>query len=253
MQHPIVSAEEWLAARKALLAKEKEWIAAARPAERRTAAPLPWVQIDKEYVFEGPNGNEKLAALFAGAAQLVIKHSCWGRMEGSLCPAARSSRPYRRSGDPSEHQPMFPMSPWRGRRILRSPRHNGGWAGGSDGCRRSVATSTTTSTFLFTPEQIAAGQATYNYQEGATPMEKCRAQRLLQGRAGAIFHTYCPSPAGGEVMLSTYALARHARRAERESNLPTGCGTTTATKPSTKLDRATHELFYGWVIVGAGS
>ena len=55
MQHPIVSREEWIAARKALLAKEKQLTRQRDQlaAERRR---LPWVRIDKSYVFEGPNG-----------------------------------------------------------------------------------------------------------------------------------------------------------------------------------------------------
>ena len=77
MQHKIVSREEWLEAREALLAKEKEWtrLRDQLSAERRE---LPWVKIDKEYAFEGPNGKETLGGLFAGRSQLVIKHFMLG-------------------------------------------------------------------------------------------------------------------------------------------------------------------------------
>jgi predicted dithiol-disulfide oxidoreductase (DUF899 family) len=74
---PIVSREEWLAARKALLAKEKEFTRArdALSAERRR---LPWVKVEKEYVFEGPNGRESLSELFGGCGQLLIYHFMYG-------------------------------------------------------------------------------------------------------------------------------------------------------------------------------
>ena len=77
MEHAIVSREEWLAARRALLAKEKEWtrLRDRLSAERRA---LPWVRIDKNYVFDGPNGKEALGDLFAGRSQLMIKHFMLG-------------------------------------------------------------------------------------------------------------------------------------------------------------------------------
>jgi predicted dithiol-disulfide oxidoreductase (DUF899 family) len=73
MSHAIVSQSEWLAARKALLAREKQFTQAreALAAERRD---LPWVKIDKPYVFDGPHGQETLADLFAGKSQLIVYH-----------------------------------------------------------------------------------------------------------------------------------------------------------------------------------
>jgi predicted dithiol-disulfide oxidoreductase (DUF899 family) len=72
MQHPIVSRETWLEARRELLAKEK---AATRAydqlgAEQRA---LPWVKIDKDYVFDGPDGKISLSELFGGKSQLFTK------------------------------------------------------------------------------------------------------------------------------------------------------------------------------------
>src|ERR1700720_4896776 len=71
--HKIVSREEWIETRKALMAREKE-LTRARDRlseERRT---LPWVKVDKTYVFDGPNGRKTLADLFAGRSQLVVQH-----------------------------------------------------------------------------------------------------------------------------------------------------------------------------------
>ena len=71
--HTIVSREEWIAARKAHLAHEKGYTRARDrlSEERRT---LPWVRVDKSYVFDGPNGKESLAQLFDGRSQLVVYH-----------------------------------------------------------------------------------------------------------------------------------------------------------------------------------
>jgi len=69
MQHTIVSQDEWLAARKQLLVREKEL---TRPRDLPAAEPraLPWVKVEKLYVFDGPNGNETLADIFGGHSQL---------------------------------------------------------------------------------------------------------------------------------------------------------------------------------------
>lgn len=70
---PIVSQDEWLVARKELLIKEKE---ATRARDRLNAERrgLPMVKIDKEYLFEGPNGKASLSDLFDGRRQLIVYH-----------------------------------------------------------------------------------------------------------------------------------------------------------------------------------
>jgi predicted dithiol-disulfide oxidoreductase (DUF899 family) len=71
--HEVVSKNEWVEARKRLLAKEKEFTRMREQlsAERRA---LPWLRIDKEYTFDGPNGRETLAQLFGDRSQLVVYH-----------------------------------------------------------------------------------------------------------------------------------------------------------------------------------
>src|SRR5207253_11489760 len=71
--HEVVSREEWLIARRDLLKREKELtrLRDQLAAERRA---LPWVKIDKEYVFDAPEGEKTLAELFDGRRQLLIKH-----------------------------------------------------------------------------------------------------------------------------------------------------------------------------------
>jgi predicted dithiol-disulfide oxidoreductase (DUF899 family) len=69
----VVSKTEWLAARKDLLAREKEFNG-QRDALSAARRQLPWVKVDKEYVFHGPNGMETLADLFEGRSQLIVYH-----------------------------------------------------------------------------------------------------------------------------------------------------------------------------------
>jgi predicted dithiol-disulfide oxidoreductase (DUF899 family) len=69
----VVGHDEWLEARKQLLAKEKEFTRARDELTRRRQA-LPWEPVENDYVFDGPNGNEALADLFDGRSQLIVYH-----------------------------------------------------------------------------------------------------------------------------------------------------------------------------------
>ena len=75
--HKIVPHEEWIAARKAHLAEEKAFTR-ARDALSRKRRELPWEKIEKNYVFDGPNGKETLADLFGGKSQLIVYHFMLG-------------------------------------------------------------------------------------------------------------------------------------------------------------------------------
>ena len=86
MENPqIVSREKWLAARTTLLAKEKEFTRRRDQlsAERRA---LPWVKVEKDYVFEGADGPVTLAELFDGRSQLVVYHFMFGPDWDAGCP-----------------------------------------------------------------------------------------------------------------------------------------------------------------------
>ena len=71
--HRVVSPDEWLAARKALLTKEKAFTR-LRDELSRERRELPWVKVDRPYSFDGPKGKETLAELFDGRSQLVVYH-----------------------------------------------------------------------------------------------------------------------------------------------------------------------------------
>lgn len=72
-KHKVVSHDEWIKIRKQLLAEEKEFTR-ARDELSKQRRNLPWERVNKNYVFEGPNGKETLAELFAGKSQLIVYH-----------------------------------------------------------------------------------------------------------------------------------------------------------------------------------
>ena len=77
MNREVVSEAEWLVARKDLLTREKEFNH-QRDALSKARRSLPWVKIDKEYVFDGPDGKETLSDLFDGRRQLIVYHFMFG-------------------------------------------------------------------------------------------------------------------------------------------------------------------------------
>ena len=84
--HKVVSRNEWLEARKMLLRKEKEFtvLRDQLSQERRN---LPWIAVDKEYVFEGSNGKETLSELFDGRSQLIVYHFMFDPSWDAGCPS----------------------------------------------------------------------------------------------------------------------------------------------------------------------
>src|SRR6266404_3977923 len=73
----VVSRSEWLVARKDLLTREKE-LTQLRDEVSRHRRELPWIKIDEEYIFDGPDGGETLADLFEGRSQLIVYHFMLG-------------------------------------------------------------------------------------------------------------------------------------------------------------------------------
>ena len=84
--HRVVSREQWLVERKALLACEKA-LTKARDEVARQRRELPFVKVEKAYRFEGPEGSETLAGLFAGKSQLIVYHFMLGPDWETGCPS----------------------------------------------------------------------------------------------------------------------------------------------------------------------
>lgn len=204
-QHKIVSQAEWIEARKAHLAHEKEMTKALdRLREERRR--LPWVRVEKNYVFDGPNGKVALADLFDGRSQLVIQHFMFGPgwKEGCIgCSFAADhvdgARQHFEQKDISfaavSRAPYAELAPFRKRM---------GW--------EFVWVSSHGSDFnydfgvSFTPEQIATGTMFYNYaDQKADGEEQPGVSVFYRNEAGEIFHTYSAYGRGDEGTIGAYA------------------------------------------------
>ena len=84
--HKVVSESEWIEARKELLKEEKEFTI-LRDQLSQQRRDLPWVQVNKEYVFDGPNGKQTLSELFDGRSQLIIYHLMYDPTWDTACPS----------------------------------------------------------------------------------------------------------------------------------------------------------------------
>lgn len=200
----IVSREEWLAARNALMTKEKELtrFRDQLAAERRA---LPWVKVEKRYVFDAPQGKVTLADLFDGRSQLFVKHFMMGPGQTTQCVGCslevdhiEGLLPHLRNHDVS--YVAVARAPIR---EIEAVRKRMGW--------RFTWVSSYHSEFnydfhvSFTPEQIAAGRAFYNYAYVNPGLEDLSGDSVfVKDGAGQIFHTYSTFARGGEEFLGVY-------------------------------------------------
>jgi predicted dithiol-disulfide oxidoreductase (DUF899 family) len=205
-QHPIVSQKEWLAARKDLLRKEKEFtrLRDRLSAERRA---LPWVKVEKNYVFDGPEGKETLADLFGGRSQLIVKHfmlgpdwseGCVGcsfeldHVDGILVHLAQQDLSY----VVVSRAPLEKIEAFK-RRM--------GWhakwvSSGANDFNYDFHVS-------FTTDEIAKGEAYYNYEMRTIGIDELSGRSVFyKDENGDVFHTYSSYGRGGEDYLGTYRL-----------------------------------------------
>ncbi len=141
--HPVVSHDAWIEARKQHLAKEKEFnrLRDELSAQRRE---LPWERVEKPYSFEGLHGRETLADLFAGRSQLVVYHFMLGPDWEAGCKGCSFWADNFNGIDVHlAHRDVTMLAissaPWPG-----STRSGSAWAGVSNGSLPPVATSTRT-------------------------------------------------------------------------------------------------------------
>src|SRR3954447_25945754 len=87
--HEVVTREEWLAARRELLAREKEHTRRGDELARERRE-LPWVPVEKEYAFDTDDGVRTLAQLFGGHSQLLVYHFMLGPDDEAGCPSCSS-------------------------------------------------------------------------------------------------------------------------------------------------------------------
>jgi predicted dithiol-disulfide oxidoreductase (DUF899 family) len=139
----VVSRDQWVAERKALLAREKE-LTRLRDQIARERRALPWMRIDKDYVFEAPQGPRTLAELFDGHRQLLVQHFMLAPGWQQGCPSCSFMADH--ADGMTIHLAHRDVTSWRSRvhRSLKSSVFASAWAGSSRGYPRMARTLTTT-------------------------------------------------------------------------------------------------------------
>jgi predicted dithiol-disulfide oxidoreductase (DUF899 family) len=200
----VVSREEWIEERRALLAKEKE-LTRLRDELSRQRQELPWVKVEKEYVFDAPEGKVTLAQLFDGRRQLFIKHFMMGPGQVTQCVGCSLEVDHIEGVlvHLHNHDITYAVVARAPINEIEAVRKRMGW--------RFPWVSSYNSDFnydfnvSFTPEQIAAGRAFYNYQYANPGLEDLSGDSIFfKDDAGQIFHTYSTFGRGGEEFLGIY-------------------------------------------------
>jgi predicted dithiol-disulfide oxidoreductase (DUF899 family) len=205
MHHnPIVSRDEWLITRKAHLAREKE-LTRLRDELSRQRRELPWVKVDKPYVFDGPDGKETLADLFDGRSQLIVNHFMLGPGWKEGCVGCSFGADHIEGALVHlEHHDVTVVV------VSRAPlpeieafKKRMGW--------RFKWVSSYGSDFnydyhvSFTKDDMAQGKVYYNYEMRAFQSEELPGISVFyKDGAGTIFHTYSSYARGGDILLGTY-------------------------------------------------
>ncbi len=204
--HSVVPREQWLAKRKELLRKEKELtrLHDQLAAERQD---MPWTRMDKDYLFDAPDGKVSLAELFAGRSQLVIYHFMFGPDWQEGCPSCsyvsdhiNAALPHLAARDVTvtmvSRAPLAKIEPFKKRMGWRFA-----WVSSHDSdFNHDFHVS-------FTKEELAQGKVGYNYTLQEFPSEEAPGLSVFyRDAAGEIFHTYSSFGRGLETLLGTYMM-----------------------------------------------
>jgi len=209
MQHEIVSREEWLQRRIPLLEQEKAFTKHRDlvSAERRR---LPWVRVEKEYVFDGPDGKLSLSDLFQGRTQLYIKHFMMAPGAQQQCVGCSLGVDHMTDLLPhlENHDISYVV-------VARAPiaeievvRQRMGW--------KFPWVSSFSNDFnydfdvSFRPEDVAAGRAKYNFRtapEWAAQIQDLSGQSVFyRNEAGELFHTYSAYGRSAEEFMGIFGI-----------------------------------------------
>jgi predicted dithiol-disulfide oxidoreductase (DUF899 family) len=204
--HPVVSHEQWLAARTALLAEEKAFTR-QRDALSRQRRALPWERVEKAYTFDGPNGRVSLADLFGRSSQLIVYHFMYPPDWDEGCPHCSfwadsfdGADVHLRHRDTAfvaiSRAPLAQIAPFQARM---------GWS------FRWLSSFDSDFNFdyqaSFTPEALASGQAYYNFGTIDPDMSDREGISVFyKDASGAISHTYSCYARGIDMVNAAYQL-----------------------------------------------
>jgi predicted dithiol-disulfide oxidoreductase (DUF899 family) len=204
--HKIVSADEWLNARLALLAKEKEFTR-LRDQLSQQRRELPWERVDKEYIFEGPDGRESLAQLFENRSQLIVYHFMFAPDWETGCKhCSWWADNFERNIVQLMHRDVIMVA------ISHAPLHKleafkkrMGWT------FKWLSAANTDFNYdyhvSFRPQEVARGEIYHNYRQKKSSMSEVAGLSVFyKDSAGSVFHTYSCYERGLDMLNAGYHL-----------------------------------------------
>jgi predicted dithiol-disulfide oxidoreductase (DUF899 family) len=219
LHHPVATRERFVEHSLALLAREKALTRLQDEVARERRA-LPWVRIDKPYVFDTVEGPRGLAELFRGRSQLLVQHFMFApgweggckscsfmadHTDGTLAHLARRDVSF----VAISRAPLADIQRFRQRMGWRFD-----WVSsfGTD-FNHDFGVS-------FTAEELARGEVDYNYTRQPFPLEEAPGiSAFCRDEAGQVFHTYSTYGRGVELMMGTYRLLDIAPKGRDEEAL----------------------------------
>jgi predicted dithiol-disulfide oxidoreductase (DUF899 family) len=218
-EHKIVSRAEWIAERRELLNKEKE-STRLRDELSATRRKLPWVKVEKNYLFDAPGGKVTLSDLFCGRSQLVIYHFMFGPDWKEGCPSCSFTSDH--IDGALAHLAARDVTVVM---ISRAPlakieafKQRMGW--------RFQWVSSYGSEFnadfhvSFTKEEVARRKVSYNYTMQEFPSEEAPGISVFYKDAGGdLFHTYSTYGRGIEPLVGTYMILDMVPKGRDEDHL----------------------------------
>src|SRR5271170_5435898 len=216
--HNVVSQQEWLDARVALLAREKT-LTHQQDALARERQQLPWVRVEKEYVFESPEGGKTLEDLFGDKSQLLIYHFMFGPEWEQGCPSCSmatdtmdSNYAHLTQGDIAfamvSRAPMEKITPFKKRMGWSVP-----WVS-SHGSEFNYD-------FAVSLGREEPTGNWYNFGTSGHPSDEAPGMSVFyRDTDGVMYHTYSAYGRGVEGALGIYALLDMAPKGRDEDGLP---------------------------------
>ena len=220
LEHKVVSKNEWFRACSDFLEREKE-LTRLNDELARQRRELPWTRVEKDYVFQGPEGKLKLADLFGGRSQLAVYHFMFGPDWTEGCPGCSYVSDHMNGA--IEHLAARDVSLVLVSRAplaaLEAFKKRMGWhfrwvsSGGCD-FNQDYAVS-------FSKEEVASGAKKYNFATTPPHGEENPGMSLFfKDATGTIYHTYSAFGRGLESMLGTYSILDRAPKGRDEAGLP---------------------------------
>lgn len=217
--HAVVSREEWLSARKELLAKEKE-LTRLRDQLSRQRQALPWVKIDKNYVFESTAGEISLAELFAGKSQLIVYHFMFHPDWSEGCKSCSFwADNYDNAVVHLNHRDVNLVAVSRApveklARFKKRMDWSFTWVSSlHNDFNQDFGVS-------FTPEQIEKGESDYNFGSTQFSIEEAPGLSVFyRDESGDIYHTYSCYSRGLDILNATYHYLDLVPKGRDESDL----------------------------------